>query len=384
MANLPNLALPKFTAERYDSDLAESFLAQYENFITTYDLTPQQSVKTLHSALAGNAAVWLKNLLDASPDITWERAKEAFKTYYTAPVPRAHRAEIAAKCRQRPDEEIRTFLQRCLATANQCIPCPQAGGLASQRITVRVNDHNHQVDYTPTADNARVWTQVYRHETAVNLFIAGCDSAVRNALLLDARWTTWDELCQEATRIQSTVHPESLRSQLRVYTGGAPRHGHVSSLSTQAAPPSSHAPAPPPPSAQLPPPAQAITPLTGGRRGPGSGKGKAKAAGAKGGKPKPAPHPQQQQTHQHPVQCYYCTGTHHTERHCLAKQAAAGLVNPISGPAAAAPALPQLPAPGPLQPPAPLGAVHAGYQPGQAAPIQPILHADFDNNAAVF
>ena len=41
----------------------------------------------------------------------------------------------------------------------------------------------------------------------MNLFIAGCDVAVRNALLLDARWTTYDELCKEATRIQSTGHP---------------------------------------------------------------------------------------------------------------------------------------------------------------------------------
>ena len=40
MANLPhpNLALPKFSANRYNSDLAEAFIAQYENYVATYRL----------------------------------------------------------------------------------------------------------------------------------------------------------------------------------------------------------------------------------------------------------------------------------------------------------------------------------------------------------
>ena len=332
MANFPNLALPKFSADRYDPDLANTFLAQYDNYRTTYNLDDARSVSTLYSALTGNAAVWFKNLKDSEPTVTWDTVRERFEAYYTAPVPRASRAEIAAKCKQKPEEEIRTFLKRCLATANQCIPVPAAGGLVEQTITVRIDGTNHNVPFTPTVDHARVWTQVYRHETAVNLFIAGCDSATRHALLLDARWTTWDELCKEATRIQSTIHPDSVARQLRSYTGPAPHSGaHVSAVAPgAAAPPTPQLPPPPPP------PGQSLAPVTGGKTHRGSSSKKKSRGPSTGGRSdsnKPPPHPQQQKTHQHPVQCYYCTGTHHTERHCLAKQQAAGTVGAVQQPA---------------------------------------------------
>ena len=347
MANNMNLALPKFSAASSDPTLAETFLDQYDNYCTVHALTDDQKVSTLYSALTGNAAVWFRNAKTANQEITWADVRQKFKDYYTAPVPRANRAEIAAKCIQKTDEDTRTFLQRCLATANQCIPVPGNGGLVARTIHVTIDGAQHNVDYLPTEADAKVWTQVYRHETAVNLFIAGCDAATRRALLLDARWTTWEELCTNAIRIQATVNPTSIARQLRTFTGPAPKPSTPTVAAiTPTAPAGADGQATH---------GQTINPVTGGQNFRGRGKGKGRSGSSKpppDNSNKPPPHPQQPKTHQHPVQCYYCTGQYHTERHCLAKQASNGLVGSVAPPPPPPPAAPQ--------DPALLGAVHYG------------------------
>ena len=325
---------------------------QYDNYATAYALTDVQKVQTWGTALTGNAALWFDNLKESDPDLTWANARNKFEAYWTAPVPRANRAVLAADCKQHPGEEIRAFMQRCLSVATTAIPPPEEGALPEIRIRGRDVAGNHEertILATPTAAHGKLFANHYfRRQTAANLFIAGCHQPMRQALLLTAGWETWEDLELEAIRLQESIAPHHIKKQLEHF---APVHavapaplGQQQQQQLQQQQPRGQQQQQQPP--QQPPAINAASGQSGKPKGRKPPKGK--------------PHPDQQRTHQYPVRCYYCDGQYHTERHCLTKQtarAASAAANAVSNgqqqqapPPAAASALQQAPPPPPPPP----------------------------------
>lgn len=343
---IQRLALPTYDARTFDPQAARAFLMQYENYAVAYALTDAQRVQTWGTALTGNAALWFDNLREAEPDLTWADARQKFEAYWTAPVPRANRAVLAADCKQHPGEEVRAFMQRCLSVAATAIPPPQEGALPRLTVTgadVTGNHDERTITTILTAEHGRVLTSHYfRKQTAANLFIAGCHQPMRQALLLTAAWDTWEDLEGEAIRLQETIAPHHIKKQLDHF---APVHAVAMA-----------------PMGQLPVQQQPQQPRGQQQQQPLQPPS-VNAASTQGGKqktrkPKSKPHPEQQKTHHYPVKCYYCDGMYHTERHCLAKQAAKAAAAASSAvstgqqqPSAATSALQQAPPPPPPPPP---------------------------------
>lgn len=310
------LNLPTYDAKIFDPHVAKSFLTQYEVYGETYNLTDGQKLNTLATALTGNAALWFSTLREDNPGITWPEVRTEFEEFWTAPVPRANRAALAADCKQQPNEEVRPFLVRCLSVAATAIPPPMGANLPEFSSTGTDADNAQRtITHRLTEAQGRILTsQYFRKQIAANLFIAGCHPNMRQALMLTSRWQTWEDLRAEAIRIQATIAPQHHSRQLQHFRSGqqvsAVDQDLLSQLQ-QAQPQPYHQP----PAQQQQPQLQDVNAVS--NRGKSS-KGKSQKKKSF----KASPHPNQPKTHEIPIQCHYCGGTYHTERHCLAKQSA--------------------------------------------------------------
>ncbi len=395
MAGPARMALPVFSGHQFDPLSATAFLQDFENYCRLYAIDDDDKPNTIASSLKDDARAWLLQLknITSSADFLWDHIKRQFLAYWTAPVPRANRFQLAADCKQKPGEAVRTFLSRCCNVAFETLT-PMSGdvlGDMAREVTAPAvaadgNDPAQiERDFTASfildPDDLREVNMYYAKEFAMNLFVAGCHPQVRHHLSLDKSWDSWEELMSLAISIEATVAPGTLSRALKQFDPALSK-SNVNAVSDVADAPSTpdlgSASARPGP-AQVAPVGQTRSPRSAKPKGrpPPRGPPRPKAP-----QPQAAPDPQQRRTHTNPVTCYFCGGQFHTERHCLAKQKRLALAphNAVSFaafPPLAQPApgygLPEYPAP-PVQPdPTQLATVAAPYVWPHPQPLPPPL-----------
>ncbi len=370
MAGPARMALPVFSGHQFDPLSATAFLQDFENYCRLYAIDDDDKPHTIASSLKDDARAWLLQLknITSSADFLWDHIRRQFLAYWTAPVPRANRFQLAADCRQKPGEAVRTFLSRCCNVAFETLT-PMSGdvlGDMAREVTAPAvaadgnNPAQIERDFTATFildnDDLREINMYYAKEFAMNLFVAGCHPQVRHHLSLDKSWDSWEELMSLAISIEATVAPGTLSRALKQFDPALSKSGvnAVSDVASAPAPPADGAaPARPGPN-QVAPIGQSRPPKSSKPKGrpPPRGPPRPKAP-----QPQAPPDPQQRRTHTNPVTCYFCGGQFHTERHCLAKQKRLALAphNAVSF----------APAP-PLAPPAP----GYGFPEYAAPPVQ--------------
>ena len=335
------LILPTYNAKMYKPTEARNFLQDFKTYCTAHGVPDAEKPNYFASALKDSARDWLTQftLDDADNGANWPSMRDAFQETFTAPVPMAHKAQMVGDCRQRQDENVRSFAIRVANLAYQIVDnLPPA-----ERPTVRVavqppaaaDGNVPQVvaaDVTLDDNQTRVVCRPFARKQACILFIAGVKAIIRDKLIVNTTWTTWDELKQLAYAVEAAVMPASVAKQTTKFTT------HNSLQPVHALQPvdgyGNYMMAPPLPQQQQQQPAQPIAPIANKNKPYGKGKGRGRQQ--TDGQPrtyKASPHPQQHNSHQAAVTCYYCGGTFHTERHCLAKQAkqATGATGAIQG-----------------------------------------------------
>lgn len=303
---IQRLACPIYEGKHYDPSAARAFLAEYNVYCNAYNLNDASKFETLQTALKGEARFWLLSHMDMTPDANWTTALAAFRQHFTAPVPRASRAAMAAECRQRANEGVRQFLTRCSRVAFETTSTPAELPTRQRQVPVDgggVIDVDVQPDDADIAAARRFWAI----DKAMDLFVAGCNNKIREPLVLDKTWATWQEMSDRAILIEQSVHPQQLDRQVRNF-GPGPVHAVDDARPQQ----QQQQPGPPPPPAA--PPAAPVAPVGGARARP-----KRQYKGR--------PDPQQQPTHAKPIICDYCGGKFHIASGCLAKKKAAPAAN---------------------------------------------------------
>ncbi len=324
------MALPVFTGHHFDPMGATAFLQDFDNYCHVYEIDDDHKPSTIASALKDDARAWLLQLknITAVADFDWAHIREQFLVYWTAPVPRANRFQLAADCKQKSGEAVRTFLSRCCNVAFETITpmtVETLGGLG-RTVTVPARpaedgtpaqiERDISTTFSLEEDELREVNMYYAKEFAMNLFVAGCHPQVRHHLVLDKSWESWEDLMGLAISIEATVAPNTLSRALKQFDPALSKSSGVAAVSDTAP-----APAAPPVSAPTAPSVAAVgqgrstkPPRQKGRQQP------RQPPKSKPPQPQAPPDPQQRRTHQQPVVCYFCGGQYHTERHCLAKQ----------------------------------------------------------------
>lgn len=315
MAAVQRLACPVFTGDRYDPMAARAFLEEYENYATAYNMDNAAKLQTLSSALRDQAREWFLSYKRLNDEPTWAAAREAFARHFTAPVPRVNRAAMAADCKQRPAEDVRTFLTRCMNLSFETFLPPRPAVFPTFEITAQPpNVGNvavpamHIQFQLDQAQRTRV-TRIFVIEQAINLFVAGVNDNIRKHLLLNQSWETWDELSRVAVGIEQTVMPSAIAKQTQ----------HYASNPTAAINPVQQNPQHQNPAAINP-----INPANNRRKQKQQQQGQQPQRQQRNQQPQAPPDPNQQRSHNINIRCDYCHGTYHTKRHCLAKAKAEG------------------------------------------------------------
>ena len=360
------LPCPTYDGRVYDPSAARAFLAEYDVYAEAYALTDAQKLSTLQTALKGEANLWLLSDIDMSPpeQRTWTTARANFIAHFTAPVPRASRAIMAAECRQKPNEGIRNFLTRCSRVAFETTSTPDELPATTRRMRpddAAADAPRVTVTIRPNAADIAAARRFWATDKAMDLFVAGCHEKIRLQLAMDRSWATWQELSDRAIAIEQSLAPQALDRQIH------PFRAHVNAVADQPQQPQ-------PPQQQPNPPAPTNAIGNGGRAGANRANGHGQANNRqqqqqrrRGGKPGVKPDPQQQPSHRVPIICDYCGGKFHIASSCLAKQKAEGQpgnVYALDTAAAAAAAHMQ---PLPQQPPMPAATAH------QFLPADPML-----------
>lgn len=293
------LALPVFEAKVYDPAAAKAFRDDYLNYCNAYLLDDDDKLLTLATALRGNARAWLTQHFNVvgRENADWQTTDEAFLKHFTAPVPRANRATMAADCKQKPGEGVRDFLNRCCNLAFE-IAAPFEGRIHVVKDVTPpaagdppVQQPNFDLDVALDKNDLAELIRFMSLERAIDLFCHGVNDKIKGPLNLDKSWETWEQLQETAIAIEQTVSPHTLDKQLRAFSSG------TSTAQTHAV-------------AAVAAPTATPTAAVAEKKKPKF-------------KPKAPPDQDQHRSHSNPVICYYCGGTYHTQRHCLAKQKAA-------------------------------------------------------------
>lgn len=315
------LVLPTYTAKVYEPTEARNFLQDFETFCTAHAVPDAEKPSYLASALKDSARDWLTQftLDDLDNGTNWATMREAFKETFTAPVPMAHKAQMAADCRQRQDENVRSFAIRVANLAYQIVD----GLPPAERPTIPVTVQPPPADgadppvvaanVTLNDNQTLVVSRPFARKQACILFIAGVKEKIREKLLVNTSWTTWDELKTLAYTVEAAIMPAAVVKQTTKFTTHnvlQPVHAvDAAGAGDQQQQQQQHQ--------------QPIAPVSNrGKSNKGKGRGRQQQQNQQD-QPrsyKASPHPQQHNSHTAAVTCYYCGGTYHTERHCLAKQ----------------------------------------------------------------
>ena len=326
--NVQRLPCPTFSAKEFNPSEARAFLDQFDNYATAYALTDPVKLQTMSTALTDNALSWFLRFktVTTGDDFNWNTFRTQFIGKFTAQVPRANGGLMMFNCKQKPGETVRTFIDRCFNLAKELQPTPRADQMKT--MTAQIVPDNAAagapavpITWTLREEDRTMINTHYIQEKAIDLFLYGCFDKVRQAILLNKTWETLDQLEAAAIAVEQSVMPTALSAQLTQY--GAPKAAVCfmsDGTTSQYAQPQEGAA----------PPAAPICTMNHGHKGKKQSNKKKQSSSSSGDRQyKAKPHPNQHETHTAPVTCYYCGGQKHTERHCLAKKAAAA-AQPVS------------------------------------------------------
>lgn len=264
---------------------AANFVPMFEAFCTSAGIQLDNDIiACLRHALQGPALEWLKlfQFENKEEGRVWELVKQGLLTRFAPPLTaiQARRAEIAIK--QRPGEKVEEFFVRAKATSKNTLtlitaedagPANAPGNLAANHL-----DRIHLF---------------YFKQRALTLFITGLLPSLQEKVMANTSWHTITECISTAIHYETTAKDNN--------TNAAPKYAGV------------------------------VVAAAGARPKP-----RAKQGNRGRPAPKHQPHPQQQRSHNFPITCYYCGGSYHTEKTCMARRGAQGAhinnIHPQPGP----------------------------------------------------
>ena len=322
--------------------MAEPFIKSFLIYCRGQGYGENQQVDALSFCLKGDAYSWLREWecrFDTEP--TWDNFLVVFRERYAQKPTARQAANAVQNTKQRPGETVDTFFTRCGLTAQAvCEPVPDDLFNLPDKETMikKVKEHN-------------------RKSFQQMLFVASCREAIRTKLTENTHWDNPKECLKVARQLERAledtqnkrivVAPVSTRDEdgedfdnaevnaVRGQGKGKGKgKGKGRKQGSQAQQPahSSHSlyPSQPPQYADH---NRVIAALQAANIIPSDagGPGEIAAAGQRGpARSKRPAHPEQVPTHDAPVQCYYCTGTHHTIHFCLRKQTDEGDAGQVS------------------------------------------------------
>lgn len=324
MAAQNRLVLPTFDAKSYNPNAAFNFLRDFETYCRGHEIADAEKPDYLACGLRDNARDWFTQfcLDDVEEGKNWNTMRQSFVDNFTAPVPMAHKAQMAADCRQRSDEDCRAFAIRVANLAYQIVDGLPPAERPTVHATIQpppAQDGNLPpviaADITLDDLQTKTVARPFARKQACILFIAGVRPSIREKLLVMKTWTTWTELKDAAYQVEAAIVPAAVAKQTTKFT----THNNLQPVhaveETE------------PPAQQQQQQQQPIAPVTNrpksNNHNRAKGRGRQQQQQHNNGQQrsfKASPHPQQHHSHQAAVTCYYCGGQYHTERHCLAKQ----------------------------------------------------------------
>lgn len=246
---------------------AANFVPMFEAFCVSAGITePKDTIACLRHALQGPALEWLKLFqFERKKDgQDWQAVKAGLLTRFAPPLTQiqARRAEIAIK--QRPGESVEEYFVRAKATAKNTLTSITAEIAGpSNAPGMLTNDHLEQIHL------------FYFKQRSLSLFVTGLLPALQDKVMANTSWQDIGNCVDIARHYETTSRDNN--------TNAAPKYAGVVAAATSRAKPR-------PRSTQ------------------------------RNRSSRQAPHPQQVRTHQNPISCYFCGGTYHTEKTCLAKK----------------------------------------------------------------
>ena len=99
---------------------AQHFLQRFAAYARVGNLDNGQKVEALRFAVKGAAEIWFMNIMIMKPNImnNWEQLQAAFETRFKTVLTAGERAMSVENCRQKPNEDVARFYDRCEMVQN--------------------------------------------------------------------------------------------------------------------------------------------------------------------------------------------------------------------------------------------------------------------------